>query len=160
MDPLAELGTAVLRRARSTDVAAVVALLADDVLGATRETTDGGDADLADYRRSFDAIDGGPAHLLVVAETGGQIVGTMQLTFVPGLARRGALRGQIEGVRVASSHRGGQLGSSMIDWAVQECRAHGCAIVQLTSDKRRPDAHRFYERRGFVASHEGFKLEL
>ncbi|WP_051342700.1 GNAT family N-acetyltransferase [Pseudonocardia spinosispora] len=158
MEQLAQWGAVVLRRARSTDLPAIVALLADDVLGSTREAT--GDQELTAYERAFDAIDADPAHLLVVAEADGRLVGTMQLSFVPGLASRGALRGQIEAVRVASWRRGDRLGSSMIDWAIRECRARGCAMVQLTSDKRRPDAHRFYERLGFAATHEGFKLPL
>jgi GNAT superfamily N-acetyltransferase len=79
---------------------------------------------------------------------------------LPGLARRGALRAQIEAVRVAADRRGSGLGEAMLDWAIEQARRRGCALVQLTSDKQRPQAHRFYERRGFVASHEGFKLAL
>jgi len=146
----------LLRRAATADVAAIVGLLADDQLGATR---DGGD--LAPYLRAFAAIDADPAQrLLVACPAGGEVAGTMQVTFIPGLARRGALRAQIEAVRVGRDHRGQGLGEAMIRWAVADAARRGCALVQLTSDKRRPAAHRFYERLGFTASHEGFKLFL
>jgi GNAT superfamily N-acetyltransferase len=92
--------------------------------------------------------------------TGGAVVGTLQLTVIPGLARRGALRGQVEAVRVRSDQRGTGLGTRLMDWAIEESRRRGCALVQLTSDSSRVDAHRFYEGLGFVASHQGFKLAL
>ncbi|WP_211489742.1 GNAT family N-acetyltransferase [Georgenia thermotolerans] len=145
----------VLRRARAADLPALVRLLADDQLGATR---DGGD--LEPYRRAFAAIDADPAQLLVVAEADGAVVGTLQLTVIPGLARRGALRAQVEAVRVSAARRGRGLGRAMIGWVIEEARRRGCALVQLTTDKRRTDAHRFYERLGFAASHEGMKLLL
>jgi len=140
-------------------VRAIVELLAADQLGATRDGADD-DEGLEPYRRAFEAIDADPAHLLIVAESGGEIVATMQLSFLPGLARRGALRAQIEAVRVRVDQRGSGLGGELMIWAIEEARRRGCALVQLTSDKRRTDAHRFYERLGFVASHEGFKLAL
>jgi GNAT superfamily N-acetyltransferase len=87
-------------------------------------------------------------------------VGTVQLSFLPGLARRGALRAQLEAVRVRADQRGRGVGAAMIGWAIEEARRRGCALVQLTSDKSRPDAHRFYAGLGFVASHEGLKLPL
>ena len=148
-----------LRTAVSDDVQAIVELIAADQLGTTRDGVRDA-ADLAAYEAGFSAIDADPAHILVVAESGGDIVGTMQLSFLPGMARRGALRAQIEAVRVAKSMRGGGLGASMITWAIDEARRRGCALVQLTTDKSRADAHRFYERLGFVASHEGMKLPL
>lgn len=155
-----------LRRARRGDVAAIVGLLADDPIGRRREAVPDrgepgvvGDA-LSPYLRAFDLVDADPAHLLVVAVDDGEVVGTLQLSFVPGLARRGALRAQIEAVSVQASHRGRGLGSAMVGWAVEQARRRGCGLVQLTSDKRRHDAHRFYERLGFVATHEGMKLEL
>ena len=138
---------------------AIVELLAADQLGATRDGADD-DEGLEPYRRAFEAIDADPAHLLIVAESGGEIVATMQLSFLPGLARRGALRAQIEAVRVRVDQRGSGLGGELMIWAIEEARRRGCALVQLTSDKRRTDAHRFYARLGFVASHEGFKLAL
>jgi GNAT superfamily N-acetyltransferase len=146
----------VIRRATGSDVPAIVALLADDELGAARESPD----DLAPYRRAFELIDADAGELLVVADRGGEIVGTLQLSLLPGLARQGALRAQIEAVRVARGERGNKLGQRLIRWAIDQARARGCALVQLTSDKTRTDAHRFYERLGFTASHEGFKLKL
>jgi GNAT superfamily N-acetyltransferase len=157
--PLARLTGAaegvLVRRATAADLPAVVALLADDPLGAARET-----ADLAPYEAAFAAVDADPAHLLVVAEDGGTVVGTLQLTFIPGLARGGTLRAQVEGVRVAAALRGRGLGAALLGWVADEARRRGATLVQLTTDKRRTDAHRFYERLGYVASHEGFKLEL
>ncbi len=147
----------LLRRAAGADIPAIVGLLADDQLGTTRD----GGPDLAPYLRAFAAIDADPAQRLLVAEpAGGGVAGTMQLTFIPGLARRGSLRAQIEAVRVARAHRGQGLGEAMMRWAVAEAGRAGCSLVQLTSDKQRPAAHRFYERLGFTASHEGFKLFL
>ncbi len=151
-------GTGVrLRRATADDVPALVALLADDDLGRGREEPE---ADLAPYRRAFALVDADPAHLLVVAETGEEVVGTLQMSVLPGLSRRGALRAQLEAVRVARRSRGTGLGAAMVGWAVDEARRRGCTLVQLTTDKARTDAHRFYARLGFVASHEGMKLDL
>jgi GNAT superfamily N-acetyltransferase len=152
-------GQVVLRTATEADVAAIVELLASDQLGATRDGVRD-EADLAVYISAFKRIDADPAHLLVVAEQDAKIVATFQLSFLPGLARRGALRAQIEAVRVADDQRGAGLGVAMMRWAIEEARRRGCALVQLTSDKARTDAHRFYERLGFVASHEGMKLRL
>lgn len=153
-------GVVELRPAVADDLPALVALLADDPLGSSREAAADSDAELAPYRRAFAVLDADPAHLLLVAVDGGAAVGTCQLSFVPGLARRGALRAQLEAVRVREDFRGRGLGAAMIGWAIQEARRRGCALVQLTTDKRRTDAHRFYERLGFVASHEGMKLHL
>ncbi len=152
-------GPVILRRARRDDVEPLVGLLAADQLGASRDGVRD-PADLAAYVAAFDAIDADPAHLLVVAEVGGELAGTMQVSFLPGLARRGALRAQIEAVRIADGSRGSGLGSAMIGWAVAEARRRGCALIQLTTDKTRTDAHRFYSRLGFTASHEGMKLAL
>jgi len=163
MDTLAQIdlgrGQVTLRPARPEDVQALVDLIAADQLGATRDGVRDA-ADLAAYTAAFEAIAADPAHILVVAEMAGEIVGTMQLSFLPGLARRGALRAQIEAVRVAESSQGSGLGTAMMGWAIDEARRHGCALVQLTTDKSRLDAHRFYQRLGFVASHEGMKLAL
>jgi GNAT superfamily N-acetyltransferase len=145
----------VLRRATGDDLPELRGMLADDDISRDRESDD-----LEPYRAAFRLIDADPAHLLAVAVDGDELVGTVQLTVIPGLARAGALRGQLEAVRVRSSHRNRGLGAEMIAWAADEARARGCAIVQLTTDKRRTDAHRFYERLGFVASHEGFKRQL
>jgi GNAT superfamily N-acetyltransferase len=153
---LADLaGGVVLRRAVAADLPAIVALLADDPLGATREG-----ADLAPYEAAFAAVDADPAHLLVVADDAGAVVGTLQLSLLPGLSRGGAVRAQVEGVRVAGAARGRGLGEAMLRWCADEARRRGAALVQLTTDVRRPDAHRFYERLGYVASHVGMKLAL
>jgi GNAT superfamily N-acetyltransferase len=146
----------VIRRASAEDISAIVELIAADQIGKDR---DGGD--LLPYMRAFEAIDADPAQLLVVvAEEAGAVVATLQLSFIPGLARRGALRAQIEAVRVAEQLRGRGIGAALLSWAVQEASRRGCALVQLTSDKRREDAHRLYGRLGFTASHDGFKLGL
>jgi GNAT superfamily N-acetyltransferase len=149
-------GTAyTVRRATSRDVGAIVELIAADQIGATR---DGGD--LAPYERAFAAIEADDAQLLVaVVDADGAVVGTLQLTFIPGLARRGASRAQIEAVRVRADLRGRGLGAGLFRWAIGEARRRGAALVQLTSDARREDAHRFYGRL-FVPSHTGFKLTL
>jgi GNAT superfamily N-acetyltransferase len=149
----------VLRRAKADDLPAIVNLIAADQLGAIRDGVRTAE-DLAAYQRAFRAIDQDPAHILVVAEFGQDIVGTMQLSFIPGLARRGALRAQIEAVRVHDAYRGRGLGTAIFAWALDEARRRDCALVQLTTDKSRAGAHRFYERLGFVASHEGMKLAL
>lgn len=147
-------GPVVLREATRDDVPSLVGLYADDELG----TGGDGGSDLTPYLRAFDAIDADRAHLLVVAERAGDVVGTLQLSLLPVLVSRGALRAQLEGVHVRSNQRGTGVGSAMVRWAVDEARRRGCAQVQLTSQKRRTDAHRFYLRLGFANSHEGFKL--
>jgi GNAT superfamily N-acetyltransferase len=148
------------RPATADDVPAIVAMLADDALGAGRETPD----DLAPYHTAFARMAADPNQLLTVAERGDgpgrQVIGTLQLTILPGLSRRGATRALIEAVRVHGSARGTGLGTRLIEWAIDEARARGCVLVQLTSDATRTDAHRFYERLGFVPSHVGFKLTL
>ncbi|MBO0140855.1 GNAT family N-acetyltransferase [Agrobacterium sp. Ap1] len=149
----------MFRNASSTDLPAIITLLADDPIGATREVASG-KMDQA-YLEAFAAIEADPNQLLAVAvDDDGKVIGCLQLSFIPGLSRKGMWRGQIESVRIAASHRGGGLGAAMIEWAVEQAKEKGCGLVQLTSDKRRPDAIRFYERRGFVASHEGLKLDL
>ncbi len=162
-DPRAPAGVAgngqpVFRRATAGDLPALVAMLADDPLGAGRE-----DASLPlapGYLAAFAAIEADPNQLLAVAELEGAIVGTLQIAFLPGLSHKGAWRGQIEAVRIAAGQRGSGLGQRLIAWAIEECRARGCRLVQLTTDKTRLDAHRFYARLGFRATHEGFKLTL
>ncbi|KOT99473.1 GNAT family acetyltransferase [Streptomyces sp. NRRL F-5755] len=145
-----------IRRASEDDLPAIVAMLADDPLGATRETPD----DLAPYRTAYEQLAADPNQHLVVAVRGDRPVGTLQLTVIPGLSRRGSSRSVIEAVRVHSDERGNGLGTRLIEWAVEESRTLGCRLVQLTSDATRIDAHRFYERLGFEASHLGFKLQL
>jgi GNAT superfamily N-acetyltransferase len=112
------------------------------------------------YKRAFLAIEADPNQFLAVVEEAGEVVGTLQIFVIPGFARTGASRGQIEAVRVASHRRNGGLGRRMFEWAIAECRARGCSLVQLTTDRERPDAHRFYDRLGFIATHLGYKLVL
>nr|WP_238148363.1 GNAT family N-acetyltransferase [Rothia halotolerans] len=145
-----------VRRARAEDVAGVVALLADDALGRGRESI-AAEA----YREAFEEIDADPRHLLaVVVAQDGALAGTMQLTILPGLSRGGARRLQIEAVRIAAGERGGGLGSAMISWAEGYGLRRGAVLAQLTSDNVRADAHRFYQRLGYAASHTGFKKPL
>jgi GNAT superfamily N-acetyltransferase len=146
----------VIRTATRDDVAAIVALLADDPLGAAREDLD----DPATYDAAYDRVVADRGQRLVVAERDGAVVGTLQLSIIPGLSRRGATRSIIESVRIARDERGSGLGTELVTWAVDESRRLGCALVQLTSDASRTDARRFYERLGFTASHIGFKLQL
>ncbi|WOH20827.1 GNAT family N-acetyltransferase [Paenarthrobacter sp. GOM3] len=156
MTAAVEPGIFSLRRAQKGDLPRILALLADDQLGAARESAD----DLAPYELAFEAIDADPSHLLVVGELNGDVVATFQLSFIPGLSRRGSWRAQVEAVRVSGVLRGQGVGALMIEWAIGQARERGCSLVQLTTDKSRVDAHRFYERLGFVASHEGMKLAL
>ncbi|WP_021027009.1 GNAT family N-acetyltransferase [Comamonas sp. B-9] len=146
------------RTATLADLPAIIALLADDALGREREVL--ADPPDARYIAAFDAICADANQRLVVAELDGQVVGTLQLSFVPGLSHTGAWRGQIESVRIAAQLRGAGAGQQMLEWAVAQCRARGCTVVQLTTDKSRADAHRFYEKLGFVSSHLGFKRKL
>jgi GNAT superfamily N-acetyltransferase len=148
----------IYRRATEKDVPAIVAMLADDVLGASREAL--GDESAPKYLDAFRAIDTDPNQFLLVVEKGAEIVGTLQLTFIAGLSRGGSKRGLIEAVRISREHRGEKIGEAMIAWAIQKCRHEGCGIVQLTTDKSRTDAHRFYDRLGFEPSHIGYKMML
>ena len=146
------------RKATRDDLPAIVAMLADDELGQHRE-----DASLPlnkAYTDAFAAIEADPNQLLVVAEDKHRVVGNMQITFIPGIGRLGAVRGQIEAVRISKGHRNFGIGETMFQWAIEQCAKRGCNLVQLTTDKTRPDAHRFYDRLGFEASHEGYKLKL
>ncbi|MFJ6844018.1 GNAT family N-acetyltransferase [Streptomyces griseoluteus] len=145
-----------IRPAAPADIPAIVAMLADDPLGVQRESPD----DLTPYLAAFERLDTDPNQHLVVAVRDGRVIGTLQLTIIPGLSRQGATRSLIEAVRIHADERGSGLGSELIQWAVDTSRRLGCHLVQLTSDKTRADAHRFYERLGFTASHEGFKLSL
>ncbi|ANS66459.1 transcriptional regulator [Streptomyces lincolnensis] len=150
------MGDLEIRTAATDDVSAIVALLADDPLGAQRESPD----DLAPYLAALERLASDPNQHLVVAVREGRVVGTLQLTVIPGLSRRGSTRSVIEGVRVHADERGSGLGTRLIEWAIEESRRQECQLVQLTSDNTRTDAHRFYERLGFTASHVGFKLQL
>jgi GNAT superfamily N-acetyltransferase len=146
------------REATAADLPEIVRLLADDPLGATRET-------LAEeipeaYVTAFAAIEKDPNNHLIVADVAGTVAGTLQLTYIPGLTYTGGERAQIEGVRIAADERGRGLGQTMITWAIDQARARGCRVVQLTTDRQRPDAIRFYQKIGFRPSHMGMKYHL
>jgi ribosomal protein S18 acetylase RimI-like enzyme len=147
-----------VRRATRADLPAIVRLLADDPLGATRERSVDPLPDA--YGAAFDAIEAQAGNEVLVAELAGVVVGCAQLTVIPGLSRLGMMRGQLEGVRVSASHRGQRIGETLIEAAIARARAAGCGLVQLTTDVSRPEARRFYERLGFVASHVGMKRTL
>ncbi|HEY7202964.1 MAG TPA: GNAT family N-acetyltransferase [Methylomirabilota bacterium] len=148
----------LIRRARLDDVPAIVRMLADDPLGATRERDQ---TPLPDsYPRAFAAIDRDDNQELVVACQDERVVAVLQLTYMPSLTYQGGWRAQIEGVRVDATVRAQGLGRTLFEWAIARARERGCHLVQLTTDKRRPAARRFYESLGFVASHEGMKLTL
>jgi len=150
--------TPVFRAATREDLPAVVRLLADDMLGASRERAS--DPLPEAYGKAFDAIERDPNNELVVAEMNGKVAGMLQLTYIPGISRQGSWRALLEAVRVDSTLRSAGLGRKLIAHAIERARARGCRMVQLTSDKSRVEAIRFYESLGFVASHQGMKLEL
>jgi GNAT superfamily N-acetyltransferase len=153
----ASLSGLTARRAQRGDLPRLLELLADDVLGKNRE---GVGSDDPAYIRAFDAIDRDPNQMLLVAEFDGRVVGMLQITYLPGLSRRGAWRANIEAVRVDSDMRGRGIGAWLMARALEHARKRGCRLAQLTSDKRRTDAHRFYARLGFTDSHDGYKLVL
>lgn len=148
----------LMRDALEADLPAIVAMLADDPLGAAREDAST-PLDPA-YHAAFHAIEADANQRLILAEQDGAPVGTLQLSFLPGLSYRGGWIGQIEAVRIASPLRGRGLGTRLIDWALARCRERGCHHVQLISSTRRPEAHRFYEQRGFAKSHLGMTRSL
>ncbi|MEQ8164860.1 MAG: GNAT family N-acetyltransferase [Alphaproteobacteria bacterium] len=147
-----------IRNATIDDLPFIVGLIAHDTV--LDLIDDPAQAQGPDYLAAFQAISSDPNQVLLVAETDAVSVGTFQLTFTPGIFRRGAWRCTIEGVHVSPEHRNKRIGEKMMAWAVGMAKQRGCAMVQLTSNKKRTDAHRFYERRGFSRSHEGFKLYL
>ncbi|WP_028590469.1 GNAT family N-acetyltransferase [Paenibacillus massiliensis] len=146
------------RIATVDDLYKIVEMLADDELGRVRERFE---TPLPDsYVRAFEAIDSDPNNELIVSCLNEEIVGVLQLTFTPYLTHQGSWRATIEGVRTASSVRGEGMGSQLIQWAIERAKERGCHMVQLTTDKKRADALRFYERLGFTATHEGLKMKL
>jgi ribosomal protein S18 acetylase RimI-like enzyme len=146
------------RAARRDDLPAIVRLLADDPLGTARECL--ADPLPREYIDAFEAMARQGGNEIVLAMADGVIAGCLQLTVIPGLSRRGSQRAQIEAVRVDRARRGQGIGESLIKHAIERARAQGCTLVQLTTDKSRADAHRFYTRLGFVATHKGMKLDL
>lgn len=148
----------LIRRATRDDVAEIVRLLADDPLGSQRERYARPLPEV--YYDAFREIERDPSNELVVVEADGEVIGTMQLTFIPGLSAQGAKRAQVEAVRIDGAHRGRGIGNRLLEWAIDRAREEGCRSLQLTTHKSRLDAQRFYLRLGFVASHEGMKLDL
>jgi len=147
-----------IRRAERLDIPSIVRLLADDDLGQTRERFQ--DPIPETYYAAFDHIDNDPNHELVVVDRDGEVIGTLTLSFVPSLTYQGGTRAQIEAVRVDARFRGQGIGEELVQWAINRARDKHCHMLQLTTHASRLDAHRFYERLGFVASHIGMKLEL
>jgi GNAT superfamily N-acetyltransferase len=151
------MSNVTFRPARSSDLAEIIALLADDKLGANRESVEGNrDA----YEQAFAEIESDPDNMITVAEDDGVVIGCLQVTFIANLTFKGARRALIEAVRVADSHQGQGLGKRLMEHVIDLARKRGCKIVQLTSNKERPDAIRFYEQLGFQPTHVGFKLYL
>ncbi|MGR5059015.1 GNAT family N-acetyltransferase [Vibrio rotiferianus] len=146
------------RSATFEDLTSLVALLANDPLGSKRE--DASSPLNQAYLFAFEAIDKDPNNQLLVVELEGALVGMLQLTFIPYLTHIGSWRCLIEGVRIHQDYRGRGFGEQMFEYAIKQAKDKGCQLVQLTSDKQRPDALRFYEKLGFKATHEGFKLVL
>lgn len=145
----------LIRKAMREDVPTILALLRIDDLGKLRE-----DGTPAEYDSAFNTISGDANQILAVAVQDSNMVGCLQITFIPGLSRLGMWRAQIEGVRIARPLRGKGLGTLMLEWAIARCRERGCGLVQLLADKSRGDAHRFYEALGFKANHQGFRLYM
>lgn len=151
------MGDITFRKANIEDVLAIVKLLANDQFGVSREDADHPEK----YAKAFEIIDNDPNHELIVVENDKrEVIGTFQLTYLQYLTRQGSLRVLVEAVRVRDDQRGKGVGEKMFRWAMQHAKERGADMMQLTSDKRRHDAIRFYQKLGFVASHEGFKLVL
>jgi GNAT superfamily N-acetyltransferase len=147
-----------MRRARREDVPTIVRMLADDPLGSRRERYR--EPLPESYLLAFEAIDRDPNQYLAVCCDADRVLGVLQLSFLPYLTYQGGWRALIEGVRTAADARSQGIGRFMFEWAIGQARARGCHLVQLTTDKARPDAHRFYLALGFEATHEGMKLHL
>ena len=143
------------RHAAPEDLPFIVGLIVEDAVVATNDRV--ADARQPDYDNALKAIDADPNQEMFVVEDAGKPIGCFQLSYLPGLMRRGMWRGMIEVVHVSQNERNHGYGSEMMRWALERCRERGCGMVQLTSNKKRTDAHRFYERLGFSRSHEGFK---
>jgi len=149
------------RDAIPADIATIIGLShAGDARGKDTPPLDPATLDDPRYRAAFDDIAADPSHRLVVAERNGEIVGTIQISYIPGMPNFGMKRGMLENVHIRADQRGSGLGTEMMLWAIERCREAGCGLVQLTSNKLRLDAHRFYGKLGFTKSHEGFKLKL
>ena len=153
------ISSVTIRRARRDDIAAIVAMLADDALGSARERIE--QPLPPSYFQAFERVERDPNIQLVVAEDGeGTVVGCLQLCILPGISSQGASRGLLEDVRVASDRRSRGIGEQLVQWAVREARANGCKLVELLTHQSRVDAQRFYERLGFARSHVGMTIRF
>ena len=148
----------IFRLSQRTDLPSIVRLPADDDLGRQREKPE--EPLLNSYSIAFEAMNADRNHELIVAESNGEVIGTLHLIFLPSLSFQGGLRGQIESVRVGRQFQSRRIGSKMMKWAIARAKERGAHIVQLTTHKTRADAHRFYERLGFKRTHVGMKLSL
>jgi GNAT superfamily N-acetyltransferase len=146
------------RLAKRDDLPAIVRMLADDELGSQRERLE--EPLPESYYNAFEQIDPDSNHELVVADLNAEVIGTLQLIFIPSISYQGGLRAQVESVRVDKPYQSQGIGSKMMNWAIERAKSRGAHVVQLTTHKSRADAHRFYERLGFKASHVGMKLSL
>ena len=146
------------RLAKKDDLFDIVRMLSDDMLGATREKFEPILSD--NYLKAFENISKDPNQELTIIEMNGEKVGTYQLTFIQYLTHQGGLRAQIEAVRTNSNYRGKGIGTKMFEYIIERAKQKGCNMVQLTSDKQRPEAIKFYETVGFIATHEGMKLKI
>ncbi|HEY0657002.1 MAG TPA: GNAT family N-acetyltransferase [Pyrinomonadaceae bacterium] len=147
-----------IRQARREDLPEIVRMLADDFLGATRERYE--NPLPASYVKAFEEIEADKNNELIVAETGGEIVGTLQITFTPSISFQGGKRATVESVRVDANYRGQSIGKELMHWAIERAKKENCIAMQLTTNIDRKDAHRFYENLGFKGSHLGMKLYL
>ena len=150
---MTDISRVSIRPARREDVPAIVAMLADDALGSTRERVESPLP--SSYFAAFDAVENNATVQLVVAEQGGAVVGCLQLCILPGLSSQGASRALIEDVRVASSRRSRGIGQQLVEWALAEAQERGCKLIELFTHNTRVDAQRFYKRLGFQPSHVG-----
>lgn len=146
------------RQAARADLPEIVRMLADDFLGATRERFENPLPE--SYEKAFEELEASKNNELIVAETGGEIVGTLQITFTPSISFQGGKRATIESVRIDVKHRGRGFGKKLMEWAIERARRENCAFVQLSTNAERTDAHRFYKNLGFGGSHFGMKLYL
>ena len=147
-----------IRLAIRTDLSNIVRMLADDDLGSQRERYEDPLPD--SYKRAFDLIDNDPNHELIVVENNGEIIGMLQLMFLPSISFQGGLRAQVESVRVDTKYRSKGIGTELMKWTIERAKERGAYVVQLTTHRSRKEAHRFYERLGFEGSHLGMKLSL
>lgn len=150
--------TLTYRKAVEADLPYIVQLLTEDAVRVTDDRPD--EPFHPRYVAAMRELDSDPNQMMMLAVLNGETVGTIQLTFIPGIAGLGTKRCLVEAVHISPAHRSKGLGTQMIQWAMEQARHRGCGMVQLTSNKKRLDAHRFYERLGFLKSHEGFKYYL